>query len=416
MNERRTPTPRYNPTPRRSGKAGKNNVLPIALGAAAAVIVVAVIAAAALPSITAYFDEQNARQAALDAAPATTVSLVAVGDNLPDEFIGYYADALAGEPDDGQYDYSPMYGPIASYIRDADLAYVDEEVHLGGNDIGPQGYPSFNVTDSMADALAATGFDFVATASNHCYDWGPDALAHSVSVLEKQPFAFTGTANSQEQRDRIVTQERSGITFALLNYTYGVNAYAPGDFPSYAVNFIDDAQIAADVQRAHEAADVVLVSMHWGTELLEEADEEQLRVAQLLADLDVDVVLGSHPHVIGPMAWVASSRNPDHRTLVAYSLGNFLADHDAPLAENAVEGMLTCDFVRAEAGGAVTVENVKWVPLVCHSTEDRWDFAVYTVEDYPTDLAKQNRALTEIPDPKAWLLEHSKAVVGAEWF
>ena len=392
-------------------------MLPIALGAAAAVIVVALVIGAVVPAIGGLVSARDDSQAASEAAPApaATVSLVAVGDNLPDDYIGYYADTLAGEQDDDKYDYSPMFKPIAPYVYNADLSYIDEEVHLGGNDIGPSGYPSFNVTDSMADTLAAVGFDFVATASNHCYDFGPDALSHSVSVLEKQPFVFTGTANSQEQRDRIVTQERNGMTFALLNYTYGVNAYSPEDLAPYAVNFIDDAQITADVQRAHEVADVVLVSMHWGTELLEEADEEQLRLAQLLADLDVDVVLGSHPHVIGPMAWVTSSRNPDHRTLVAYSLGNFLADHEAPTPENVVEGMLTCDFVRAEADGPITVENVKWVPLVCHSTEDRWNFAVYAVEDYSAELAKQNRALTEIADPKAWLLEHSKAVVGEEW-
>lgn len=360
--------------------------------------------------------EAEAAAAARAAAPPATVSFVAVGDNLPDDYIGYYADSLAGEMDDGLYEYLPMYKHVAASIILADLAYVDQEVHLGGDDIGPQGYPSFNVTDSMADTLSLLGFDFVATATNHSYDWAYDALAHSVSVLDSKGFAFTGTAATQEQYKRIVTQERDGITFALLNYTYGVNSYSESDLPQYAVNFIDDARITSDVQRAHEIADVVLVSMHWGTELLEEADEEQQRLAQLLADLDVDVVLGSHPHVIGPMAWVASSTNPEHRTLVCYSLGNFLADHEAPLPENLVEGMLKCDFVRAETGGEVTVENVEWVPLVCYSTDDRWNFDVYPVEDFPAEMAKQCRTLSDMDDPIGWLMSHSKAVVGEEWF
>ena len=429
MNAKKTPQTRYRPTPRRvgggtrpgggkrpaggTGRSGAGGAASkVAAGVAAAIAVVAAIAFA-VPAIGSLLENGKAA----DTASATKVTFVAVGDNLPDEYIGWAADRLAGDEDDGAYDYSSMYAPIVSYTRGADLAYVDEETHLGGDDIGPKGYPSFNTTDAMATAIVDAGFDFVASATNHSYDWGNyGALDHSLSVWEKQPVAFTGTAVTKEQYERIAVQERNGITFALLNYTYGVNGFSPDALPPYAVNFIDEERIASDVARAREQADVVLVAMHWGTELLTEADDEQLRLAQFLADLDVDVVLGSHPHVIGPMRWVTNSSNPDHRTLVAFSLGNFLADHDAPMPDNVLEGMLTCDFVREKANGPVMVENVRWVPLVFHSNEDRTEFAVYPVDDYPASLAKQNRALTGIADPITWLYETTRAIVGPEWF
>ena len=408
------PATRQAPQPKRTGAKG---VLPFAIGAAAIVVVVAVIAGFALSSKPETQSEPQSQGAATRLAPAGSVSFVAVGDNLPDDYIGYYADSLAGEPDDDVHDYEPLYAPVSSLIQEADLAYIDQETHLGGNELGARGYPSFNTTDEMADAVVDLGFDFVASATNHSYDWGlHGAVEHSLSVWETKPVAFTGTAVTKEQYDRIATVERNGITFALLNYTYGVNGFEQDELPEYAVNFIDESRIASDVQRAREQADVVLVAMHWGTELLMEADDDQQRLAQFLADLDVDVVLGSHPHVIGPMAWVADSANPDHRTLVAYSLGNFLADHEAPTPEVALEGMLTCDFVRAEAGGDVSIENVRWVPLVCHSDEDRWNFAVYPVNEYPLSLAKQNRALSGIDNPLYWLCETTVNVVGQEWF
>lgn len=381
------------------------------LGGAAVVVVVAVVVgfAVARPS------EPEQPQAPV--AQPGRVSLVAVGDNLPDEFIGAYADSLAGQEGDGQFDYAPIYKPIEPYIKDADIAYIDEETHLGGNNIGPAGYPSFNTTDEMATAVVDTGFDFVASATNHSYDWGlHGALEHSLSVWEQQPVAFTGTAVTQEQHDRIATVERNGMTFALLNYTYGVNGFDQSELPPFAVNFIDEQRIASDVARAREKADVVLVAMHWGTELLMEADEQQQHLAQFLADLDVDVVLGSHPHVIGPMAWVANSHNPDHRTLVAYSLGNFLADHESPTPESALEGMLTCDFVRNEAGGPIEVQNVRWIPLVCHATEERSDFGVYAIPDYTAELAAKNRSLVGLDKPIYWLCDKTIQVVGPQWF
>lgn len=271
------------------------------------------------------------------------VRFVAVGDNLPEDRIGAWADAQAGTTGDGLYDYTAIYEPVKGYIESADLAYVKEETHCGGDDIGPAGYPSFNTTDAMADALVATGFDLVGSASNH----------------------------------------------------------------SYAVNLIDKNRIAADVSRAREQADVVLVAMHWGTENLMEADEYQTEYAQYLADLDVDVVLGSHPHVIGPMTWL--NGKDGRRTLVAYSLGNFLSRHESPQPKNELEGMLSCDFVRGE-NGSVGIENVVWTPLVNYT--DGQTYAVYAVKDFSNELAANDAVFSGLEDPVAWLKQTSAEVVG----
>ena len=241
-------------------------------------------------------------------------------------------------------------------------------------------------------------------------------MDHSLAVWEKQPVAFTGTAVTAEQYNRIATQERDGITFALLNYTYGVNGYTQDSLPEYAVNFIDKDRISNDVSRAKEAADVVLVAMHWGTENLMEADEDQQDLAQFLADLDVDVVLGSHPHVIGPLKWMKNSNGSGHETLVAYSLGNFIADHDDPYDKNVIEGMLSCDFVRDQGTTDVRIENIKWTPLVFHTDAERSVFAVYALDDYPEKLAKKNRAIDDKKDPLKWARDTTTKVVGAEWF
>lgn len=418
------PPPRT-PTPRRSVKKGSgtrsgSNLLLAVLTGAGVLLLVAVLFAVfgVLPTTSSNAEGESSQEAAKEPPKAGRVSFVAVGDNLPDEYIGYYADKLAGKMEDDKYDYEPIFVPIVSYIQAADLAYIDQETHIGGNDLGPSGYPSFNTTDEMATAVVNAGFDFVASATNHSYDYGAlGALEHSLSVWEKQPVAFTGTAVTEEQYNRIAMQERNGITFALLNYTYGVNAYTQDQLPQYAVNFIDENRIRANVARAREeGADVVLVAMHWGTENQTTANEEQKEWAQQLADLDVDVVLGSHPHVIGPMDWVANSNGSGHKTLVAYSLGNFLADHEEPYKENVLEGMLSCDFVRDEGSPEVRIENIKWTPLICQSNDERDEFAVYAVDDYTEELAKKNRVFTKEKDPIGWVWKKTKSIVGNQWF
>lgn len=351
----------------------------------------------------------DASPAAPDETTLNRVTFVAVGDNLPEIRIAAYADASAGSVGDGQYDYRPIYQHIKPYIESADLAYIKQETHLGGNDIGPKGYPSFNTTDSMANAVVDTGFDLVASASNHSYDWGYfGAVDHSREVWNAQPVAFTGTASNQAEADTIPVVEKNGITFALLDYTYGVNGYAQADLPPYAVNFIDETRIRADVARAQELADVTLVAMHWGTENLMEADEDQLYYAQLLADLEVDVVLGSHPHVIGPAAWITGQSG--YQTLVAYSLGNFVSSHEAPLPSNELEGMLSCTFVKED--GQVRIEDAAFTPLINHT--ENGAYAVYALKDYTPELAERHAFLGNLEDPIGWFKQTAQEVVGSE--
>lgn len=373
-----------------------------------------------------------------------TVSFVAVGDNLPEKTLGAYADSLAGETGDGTYDYRPIYAPVRSYIEGADLAFVSQEVHLGGDDLGVQGYPSFNAPDDLADALVDTGFDLVASASNHCYDWGNfGAVEHSRELWNTKPVAFTGTATSQEEADSIPVVEREGITFALLDYTYGLNGFEPDDIPSYAVSFLDEDRIRSQVAQAHELADVVVVAAHWGTEKQMEPDEQQLAYAQLFADLGVDIVLGSHPHVIGPVEWVEGSGG--HKTLVAYALGDFKSTHDTPHLESELAGMLACDFVREPPAGAeaaegagpdeegaeappdagaaadgvgddgateqgpVTIQNVRWIPLVNHIEDGA--HAVYALANYNDELVARHTFLSTQDNPLQWMRDTTEQVV-----
>ncbi len=390
-------------------KQHQNRVPFLAAAVAIALVLVFSVTTCHKPSSRSNTSQGSDVTWAADELASRSVSFVAVGDNVPNDVLGAYADAQAGSVGDGDYDYRPLFAQVKSYTSAADLSYIDMEVHLGGDDIGPRGWPSFNTTDQMADAIVDAGFDLVASASNHAYDWGAyGAIEHSRSVWNEQPVAFTGTATSAEEASAIPIVERKGITFAFLDYTYGVNGIEQGDIDSYSINFIDEQRIADDVQRAREQADVVLVAMHWGTENQTEPDEEEQRYAQLLADLGVDVVLGSHPHVIQPMTWLEG--RDGHRTLVCYSLGNFLIQHSDPTPDNDLEGMMSCDFVR-EDNGSISIRNIKWIPLVYHGAEN--EYAVWALKDYPQDLASRNPAYQGIDDPIGWLHTESDTIVNS---
>lgn len=327
-----------------------------------------------------------------DKKDITEVSFIGVGDNLIHEMIYVQADQASGEMNDGKYDFTPMYQPVKKDIQAADIAYIDQESITGGDDLGISGYPTFNSPDQVAKDVAATGFDLVNTANNHCLDKYQEGIDHSSALWTAQKgIVMAGTYTSQQDRDTIRIIKRKGIRFAFLAYTYGTNGIEPPN--DYSVAYFDEEKIRHDVEKAKAISDVIIVSAHWGEENISAPTEFQEKYAQLFADLKVDVVIGEHPHVIQPVKWVTGSDG--NKTLVVYSLGNFLSGMLD--VDNVLSGMIRFDFVKDNHTNKISVKNVKWEPLITHYSGDandilntRKDFAVYKLSDYTDKLAAQH--------------------------
>ena len=184
---------------------------------------------------------------------------------------------------DGGYDYDSLFYHTKEEISAADLALVNQEVIIGGADLGITGYPSFNADFSLCDSLAGAGFDIICHATNHAMDKGRKGLINcakywkenypQITVLGIHDTADTSTSCGAEP----VILDLPDMKIAVLNYTYGTNGIPlPDDMP-YAVDLLDEEQVAADIRRAEELADFTIVCPHWGTEyrLTPDASQEK---------------------------------------------------------------------------------------------------------------------------------------------
>lgn len=314
------------------------------------------------------------------------ISFIGVGDNLIHDSI--FRDA---ELADGTYDFKPLYENVSEDIEEADIAFLNQETISAGDDYAYSGYPAFNTPSEIAQDMSDLGFDLVNGATNHSLDYDYPGALNSLAVWnEQEDVVYTGVYESQADRDEIRTIEREGVTFSFLTYTYGTNGIEPDT--SYRVAYFDEEQIRQDVANAKTVSDVVIVSAHWGDENTQEVNEMQRTYAQLFADLGVDVVIGTHPHILQPIEWVTGANQ--NQTLVVYSLGNFIAHSLTDY--NTLGGMVTFDFIVAD-DDKVTVENVRFEPTVSHYVAEpgnvensRRDFKIYKLEDYSEELASEH--------------------------
>ena len=317
------------------------------------------------------------------------LSVVAVGDNLIHPVV--YHDA---QHSDGTFNFKPMYSNIKKDIASPDLAFVNQESPLGGDDIPFSGFKRFNTPSQVAGDIVATGFDVINGANNHSLDQGDQGITNHIQTWEKfnHNVLFTGIYNSKKEANRVHTISKNGVKISVLSYTYGTNDMV-SNYP-YTVKTFDEATIKHDIRKAKKQSDVVMVSAHWGNENHHTPNKTQKKYAQLFANEDVDVVIGTHPHVIQPVKWV-KAKNHHHKTLVAYSLGNFLNGQYSGDENNQLLGRIHFDIVKEPKG--VHLENVKWTSMVNHyeqarptNKQTRQHFKIYNLDDYTSQLAQKH--------------------------
>lgn len=229
----------------------------------------------------------------------------------------------AARRQDGTYDFSSYFTAIAPQVAAADYAVVNLETPLGGPPYS--GYPCFCAPDSYADALQQAGFDLFLTANNHMLDRRDRGLRRTVATLRDKGCHHAGAYRDAAQRDSLVPllEDVNGFRVAFLNYTYGTNGITAAS--GAVVDYIDRRQMRRDIARARAAgAELVCAAVHWGVEYQLLPHASQTALAAFLVDEGVDMVIGSHPHVIQPLEM---RRRADGRNaLVCYSLGNLISN------------------------------------------------------------------------------------------
>lgn len=346
----------------------------------------AISAAATLPTAELFTEEMEEQQ-------PPEISLIMVGDILLHTPVENSA-----KQEDGTYDFSAIFAHTEEQIQAADLALVNQEVIIGGEALGISGYPAFNAPFAIGDALVDAGFDVVCHGTNHALDKGRKGLLNCLNFWKTTYPEITVLGIHDTAEDPIYIYEQDGIRVAILNYTYGTNGISlPSDMP-FAVDLLEEKKVIEDIQKAEEAADFTIVCPHWGTEYELGISSSQEKWTEIFLENGVDLVLGTHPHVIEPIEWVTDEET-GHQMLVYYSLGNFVnwtSGTGKGVANRMVGGMAQVTLTAGETG-EVSVSSYDVMPVVAHLEKGINGVTVYPLSEYTEELAIANQIRNQDP-------------------
>jgi len=276
------------------------------------------------------------------------LSLAATGDALLHKAV-----INDGKQSDGTFDFSHQLTFIKEKLKNYDLAYYNQETPFGGDDKAFVGYPLFNSPTAYGDAMMDAGFNMVSLATNHTLDQGSNGVINFYNYWKDKDVMYHGIADSEETRNEYIIKEKNNITYSMLSYTTSTNGIPVPNGKDYLVNVYSEEKAKKDIEYLRDKVDILIVAMHWGVEYTHTPTNEELEIAQFLADQNVDIVLGAHPHCIQPIDIIDD-------TVVYYSLGNFISNQGDIVNKYGMKviiGMLgTLDIVKTVDGENTTVE------------------------------------------------------------
>lgn len=376
-------------------------------------------------------DNKNSSSAvSSEAVPETYATVISTGD------IMVHSTQLTGaKTSSGEYDFSAFFKEASPYFKAADLAVANLEVTFGGTESGKySGYPVFNTPDSLADTIKASGLNFLITANNHAYDTGLFGLKRTAQVLKQRGIEFIGTRETTDDPAYAV-KDINGIKIGIANFTYETSGKTAGRkylngaiiaqeandlINSFSYDRIDEFY-AASANMINEmkssGADYIVFYMHWGNEYKLSPDTWQKTIAQKLSNLGVNMIIGSHPHVIEPVELIRSE-DGESTTVCLYSTGNCVSNQRQEIMDSCPtghteDGMLFSFTLKKDKDGVI-LNSLDLIPTWVNKYKGGSGY-LYTV--YPLESAEDGSAKYALDSTAAAKaaksFERTKAIVAA---
>ena len=323
-----------------------------------------------------------------------SIKLLMVGDNLINDKI------YNTMKTNNTYDFKPIYTYIKEINKDYDLAYYNQETILGGSSIGVSSYPAFNSPYEVGDATIDAGFNLVSLATNHTLDRGEQAIINSRDYWNsKDNVLAVGSYSSNEEKDKIQILKKNNITYTMLNYTYGTNGIKVPSNKEYLVNVwpctgndpSTDTKyqeykntVKEDIEKVRDKVDLLIVAIHWGIEYKYTPNEYQKDMASYLASLGVNIIIGTHPHVVEPITYIDN-------TLVIYSLGNFVSAQDTVEDYNTRVGLLSTITINKDSNNNISLSDLNNELIFTTDSSNSYKVITFSNPDIKTYLNDYER-------------------------
>lgn len=339
-------------------------------------------------------EENLASLSSVENLEKTSVTFAAVGDNLIHNNIYMQAKERAGAKG---FDFSMPYEKVERLIKGADIAFINQESPIA-EDIGPlSGYPRFNSPKAVGEHMVDLGFNLIGISNNHMFDQNTKGLLAHMDFWDSQDILMCiGAWRTPEDMEKPLLLEKNGITFGFVpmtEHTNGLNAEKGS--PVRYIRTDEWDLIKKQLDMINKEADFQVASIHWGIENSLDASSAQKNLAKRLSDEGVDLIIGCHSHTLQPIEWIV--REDGTRTLVIYSLGNFISSMMD--SQNMLGGIMRMTIEKDLSTDETYIQSARLHPIVTqYEGKGRKNVRIIPLEEYTEELAASHGVKADYPN------------------
>ncbi|MDO5724849.1 MAG: CapA family protein [Tissierellia bacterium] len=282
----------------------------------------------------------------------------------------------------GEFNFDENFMYIKNILQETDFSMANFETVVNP-ETKLSGYPNFNSPKETLEAIKNAGFDLLSTANNHSFDRGKSGVLSTIEEIEKIDLEYIGT-NKTPETERTRTYDINGIKIGILCYTYGLNGHINNE--PYLVNEIDKDNILEDINRLKDkSCDKIILFIHWGTEYANYQDDQQIDIEKFARENGVDIIFGSHPHVIQKAVKYDIEDRDDFKYTI-FSMGNFLSNQRGQYLNNnyyTEDGiMVKLTLKKNMTTGETKLKNIEYIPTYVHRYNDElgWHYRIVPVK------------------------------------
>lgn len=305
----------------------------------------------------------------------TTISVLGAGDvlmHMEQVYSGY-------DSKTNTYNYDNFFAYVKDYISTSDLAICNSETTYLGNGHNFSGYPKFNSPKEILDSIKNAGFDMACSSHNHINDMGDKGIESTAKLIKEAGLDLLGVKNDVKDKNYIV-KDIKGIKIGITNYTYStidkngyryINGLPLSKEMEPKINLFSDSNIENDINNMKstydnmlkDGADFTIFYIHWGNEYQLQPSAQQEKLANMLNSIGVNVIFGSHPHVVQPIRRIKNDTT-GNETLVCYSLGNFVSNQRFETMGNlkSEDGLMVKLFITKDSNNKVKLSSYETEP------------------------------------------------------
>ena len=307
----------------------------------------------------------------------TTISVLGAGDvlmHMEQVYSGY-------DSKTNTYNYDDFFTYVKDYVSTSDLAICNSETTYLGKGHNFSGYPKFNSPKEILNSIKNAGFDMVCSTHNHINDMGDKGIESTAKLIKEAGLDLLGIKNGVSDKNYIV-KDIKGVKIGITNYTYStidkngyryINGLPLSKEMEPKINLFSDSNIENDINNMKstydnmlkDGAEFTIFYIHWGNEYQLQPSAQQEKLAGMLNSIGVNVIFGSHPHVVQPIRTLKNDTN-GNETLVCYSLGNFISNQRFETMGNikSEDGLMVKLFITKDSNNKLK--------LTSYETEPTW--------------------------------------------